>query len=193
MKRLLLVLLAACAPAKPPPADTEYPGVLHPASELTPDVMIEQHIEARKNDRTGGFDAVLQKKGADLTIVGLGPVGIRAFVLKQVGTDATFEQSMGPTFPFPPRNVLVDVHRAFFKRLPPDTTKGVLDDEEVTETWKDGTLVERAYRRADRPGAVRVLYGPGCTRARCEPSTIRLVNEWFGYELTIENRRFQAL
>lgn len=193
MKRLLVLVLAACAPAKPPPADTEYPGIIHPASELTPDFMVEQHIEARKNDRTGGFDAVLQKKGGDLTIVGLGPVGIRAFVLRQVGTDATFEQSMGPAFPFPPRNVLVDVHRAFFKRLPPDATKGTIDDEEVTETWKDGTLVERDFHRGDRPGAIRVHYGPGCTRERCEPSTIRLVNEWFGYELTIENRRFQAL
>ena len=35
-------------------------------------------------------------------------------------------------------------------------------------------------------GSVRVLYGQGCGVSRCEPSTIRIVNEWFGYELRIE-------
>ena len=193
MKRLVLLLLAACSAPKPPAGDLTYPGVLHPASELSPDFVVEQHIEAKKNDKTGGFDAVLQKKGADLTIVGLGPMGIRAFVLKQVDDDATFEQTMGPTFPFPPRNVLMDIHRAFFKRLPSGSTEGKLDDEDVTEVWKNDNLVERSYRRSDRAGAVRVFYKEGCTRAQCAPTSLRLVNEWFGYELTIENRRFQFL
>lgn len=198
MKRLLFPLLfVACRPAAPPPGDVRYPGILHPPNELSPDMVVEQHIEAKKNDKTGGFDAVLQKKGGDLTIVGLGPVGVRAFVLKQAGDDATFEQSFGPAFPFPPRNVLVDVHRAFFKRLPDPngngTTHGTLDDEDVSEIWKNGELVERDYRRADRPGAIRVFYTSGCTRDRCAPGAVRLVNEWFGYELTIENRQFHFL
>lgn len=200
MKRRVLVALvglAACSAPKAHADDPTYPGVIHPASELSPDFVVEQHIEATKNDRTGGFDAVLQKKGADLTIIGLGPLGIRAFVLKQVGADATFEQTMGPAFPFPPRNVLIDIHRAFFKRLPggrtEGRTEGKLDDEDVTEVWKDGNLVERSYRRSDRGGAVRVLYKSGCTREQCAPTELRIVNEWFGYELTIENRRYQFL
>jgi hypothetical protein len=107
---------------------------------------------------------------------------------------------MGPPLPFPPRNVLVDVHRAFFKRLPlsdaaaDGTHDGILDGEAVVEVWRAGSIVERRFSRpGEMNGSVRVLYGAGCSAARCEPSTIRLVNEWFGYELKIENRRFHAI
>ncbi len=191
----LLVLAGCTAPRTPAPTD-DYPGVLHPPRELSPDMVVEQHIEATRGDQHGGFDVVLQKRGAELTLVGLGPLGIRAFVLRQEGDQASLERTMGPPLPFPPRNVLVDVHRAFFERLPAGvrqgTLVGTLDGEEVTEIW-DGELRERRFVRAGRPGAVRVIYGPGCRPERCEPTTIRIVNEWFGYTLDIENHRYTFL
>ena len=197
------LFVAACGASPTPPSapmSTEYPGILHPPSELSPDFAVEQHVELTKGDRHGAFDGVLQKRGAELVLVGLGPMGVRAFVLRQDGAQARFEQSMGPALPFPPRNVLVDIHRAFFKRLPLGdgapcgTQRGELDGEDVTEIWKDGSLVERRFARPTfREGSVRVLYGPGCTRARCEPGTVRIVNEWFGYEITIDNRRYHWL
>ena len=198
---LVLLPLTACSPRTAPSpggtgqaASTDYPGVLHPPNELSPDFVVEQHVELAKDDRHGAFDGVLQKRGDELVIVGLGPMGTRAFVLRQEGVEARFEQTMGPALPFPPRNVLVDVHRAFFKRLPPGIERGELDGEDVTEVWKDGSLVERRYvRPAFRPGAVRVFYGEGCTRDRCEPKTVRIVNEWFGYEIRIDNRRYHSL
>jgi len=161
--------------------------------------VVEQRVEATKDGRTGAFDAVLQKRGGELVVVGLGPLGARAFVLGQDGTEARFEQRMGPPLPFPPRNVLVDVHRAFFKRLelqgggaPPDGVhRGRLDGEDLVEVWRDGSLVERRFERpGEMEGAVRVIYGAGCRVHRCEPATIHIVNEWFAYELKIENRRF---
>jgi hypothetical protein len=196
------MLLAACGPAREPRAasDDEYPGVIHPPGELTPDVVIEQHVEAKKGDRSGGFDAVLQKRGSELVLVGLGPLGMRAFTIWQEGVEVRYEQRLGPAFPFPPRNVLIDVHRAFFKRLllsapsPRDGVfRGPLDGEDVEETWQGGELVARSFVREGRRGAVRVFYGPGCGVARCEPSSVRLENGWFGYELVIENRRFHPL
>ena len=201
---LLGLLTAACGASPAPRAEapsTEYPGILHPPSELSPDFAVEQHVELTKDGRRGAFDGVLQKRGAELVLIGLGPMGVRAFVLRQDGAEARFEQSMGPPLPFPPRNVLVDIHRAFFQRLPAandappsGTQRGKLDGEEVTEMWRDGSLVERGFARPSfREGSVRVLYGPGCTRARCEPGTVRIVNEWFGYEIAIENRRFHRL
>jgi hypothetical protein len=201
-RRVLALALVSCGAPRPRAAasDDAYPCLLHPPSELSPDVVIEQHVEAKKGDRTGGFDAVLQKRGAELVLVGLGPLGVRAFTLRQEGADIRYEQRMGPEFPFPPRNVLVDVHRAFFKRLalatpsPRDGTfRGPLDGEEVVEVWHAGQLTERSFAREGRAGAVRVLYSPGCGEDRCEPATVRLVNEWFGYELAIENHRFQSL
>lgn len=195
--------LTACTPTPPrgpssDPASLDYPGVLHPPGELTPDLVIEQHVVVSKGDRRGAFDGVLQKLGDELILVGLGPLGVRAFVLRQEGEGARVERTLGPPLPFPPRNVLVDVHRAFFKRLPAPPRDGVhrgrLDGEEVTETWRAGSLVERRFVREEfRPGAVRVIYGPGCGRDRCEPVDVRIVNEWFGYEISIENRRYHSV
>ncbi len=195
-------VLVGCASAPPAPREPvpDYPGVLHPPSELSPDFAVEQHVEVRQGERRGGFDAVLQKRGDELVLVGLGPMGVRGFVLRQEGEAVRFEQTLGPRLPFPPRNVLVDVHRAFFKRLPRESgaadgeVRGHLDDEEVTETWRGGELTERRYARPSfRPGSVRVLYGAGCTASLCTPETVKIVNEWFGYELVIENRRYHSL
>lgn len=197
---LLVLLVAACGPARAPAAaegEGTYPGVLHPPEALTPDMAVEQHVVVRKGTQSGAFDGVLQKRGSELVLVGLGPANVRAFVLRQEGDDARLEQTMGPTLPFPPRNILLDVHRAFFKRLPPGTTdgtrRGALDGEEVTEIWSHGALLERRYERPELRGAVRVFYGPGCGEERCEPASLRIVNEWFGYAIEIENRRFHAL
>lgn len=196
----LATTLASACGSPPPPRDAKmsYPCILHAPIELSPDIVVEQHVVARHGEHEGAFDAVVQKRGAELLVVGLGPLNTRAFVLRQEGDGVRFEQRMGPALPFPPRNVLVDVHRAFFKRLPtagPDGVfGGAIDDEVVTETWRGGELVERRFARADRPGrAVRVIYGPGCRSDACEPATMRVINEWFGYELAIENRRFTRL
>jgi hypothetical protein len=199
-----VTLLVACGPPAapaPPPETREYPCILHAPSELSPDFSVRQHIEAKAYGRTGGFDAVLQKKADTLVVVGLAG-GVRAFVLKQ--TDAggiTFDQSFGPKLPFPPRNVVVDIHRAFWKRLPrpndaPPTTTltGDLDGEKVLEKWNDGNLVTRVFTRpGEFEGAVRVSYGPGCKAESCTPSSIQIDNEWFRYTITIANTDFTPL
>ncbi len=171
-----------------------YPCVLHRPNELGPDFSTRQHVEAFAGGRTGSFDGVLQKRGNELVIVGLGPAGVRAFVLKQTSDDLSFERSLDVDLPFPPRNILVDVHRAFFKRLTPPasgagTVRAKLDDEDVEEDWRDGHLVERRFARRDPSlqGIVRVTFASGCKAARCAPESVRLVNEWFSYSLYITN------
>lgn len=199
-RRLVLgLLVAGCARPAAPTAERPYPGVLHPPRELSPDLVVEQHIEATKDGSGDGFDAVVQKRGDELLVVGLGPASVRAFVIRQFGDAIDFEQRLGPKPPFPARNVLVDVHRVFFKRLDGDAPvdgarTGSVDGEEVRETWRGGELVERSFSRpGELSGAVRVRYGPGCRADRCEPRTVRLLNEWFGYALTIDNKRFHWL
>lgn len=202
---LLVLGTAGCGAStrtssNPASDDRGYPGILRPAAALTPDFSVEQHVEARRDAQHGAFDAVVQKRGATLVVVGLGPMGVRAFVVRQEGNEARFEQTMGPPLPFPPRNVLLDVHRVFFKRLPlpagdhepAGIVRGAIDGEEITEVWEGGRLIERRFARPDRPnGRVRVIYGPGCDVARCAPTTVHLVNEWFGYELRIDNRNYR--
>jgi hypothetical protein len=197
-----LVASTACGPPPPPAGPTEkrdYPCTLHVPAELSPEFMVRQHVEAAAYGRSGGFDAVLQKKDDALVVVGL-VGGVRAFVLKQSGEAITFEQSFGPPLPFPPRNVIIDIHRAFWKRLPvpadakpTETRTGDLDDEKVEERWENGNLKTRAFMRPDWKGKVLLTYGPGCTQERCTPKSIRIDNQWYAYTLTIENGEFTPL
>jgi hypothetical protein len=214
IKLALVVLLFAGLGCVPPVRSTviattdpaEYPCVLHAPSSLPHDFSVRQAIAIHATHDgqpvDGQLDAVLQKQGDALTIVGFGPMNVKAFTLTQIGDRIEFTQYVGPELPFSPRNVVVDVHRILFKRLPAPSEprysgviQGELDGEHVEETWQDGELRQAAFTRpgSSFTGAVRVALGPGCTAAACEPQTASLTNEWFAYSLTITNEAFERL
>lgn len=183
-----------------------YPCVLRDPRDWPANFMVRQSLDIRahRDGRTvrGELDAVVQKRGDTLLIIGLGPMNARAFTLTQRGSRIEFEQFMGPELPFSPRNILVDVHRVFFKALPrperaADTgvVRGELDGERVEERWQRGELRARSFARPGTAlrGAVRVEYGPGCRAERCEPDTVTVKNEWFGYTLAITNHGYEAI
>lgn len=209
---LACVIVAACG--GPPKrtatiltsAPSEYPGVLPDPKTLTPDFMVRQTltITTKRDGKPveAELDAVLQKQGDTLLIVGFGPMNAKAFTLTQRGDRIEFAQFLGPELPFSPRNVVVDVHRVYFKRLPPPTEanysgilRGQLDGESVEETWKDGQLRGSVFTRPGEKlvGAVRVERAAGCEPVRCEPESATLVNEWFGYTLTIASEEYERL
>jgi hypothetical protein len=205
----------ACAGCGQPPrtatiettAPAEYPGVIHDPATLPHDFMVRQSLTIRA-PRDGKLveselDAVLQKQGATLLIVGFGPMNVKAFTLTQRGERIEFTQFMGPPLPFSPRNIVVDVHRVYFKRLPAPTVagysgvlRGELDGETVVETWEAGEVTARVFTRPQDPrlkGAIHVELGEGCGPVHCEPASATLSNEWFGYTLAIENDAYERL
>lgn len=217
LRSLVLVLATgatACGGSHPPVVmsthdPAEYPFVLLDPKAVTQNFMVRQnlkiHAVVKGEAHDGEFDAVLQKQGDSLVIIGFGPMNVKAFTLEQHGDQIKFEQFMGPKLPFSPRNVVVDVQRVFFKHLPPPTTDGAsdakfsgqvhgeLDGETLDETWTDGQLRAIVAARPAMKGAIRVELGPGCTAARCEPENATLRNEWFDYTLRIANEDFQPL
>lgn len=187
-------------------APAEYPGVLHDPRTLQHDFMVRQSLTIRtKRDGKpveAELDAVLQKQGDTLAIVGFGPMNAKAFTLTQRGDLIEFAQFMGPELPFSPRNIIVDVHRVYFMRLPAPAEqnysgviRGVLDGEHVEETWQDGQLRASVFTRPGSKlrGAIRVERGTGCDPKRCEPESATLNNEWFAYTLTIVNEGYEQL
>lgn len=188
-------------------APAEYPGVLHDPKTLPHDFMVRQTLTI-KTTRDGKpveaeLDAVLQKQGNELLIIGFGPMNVKGFTLSQRGDQIEFKQFMGPELPFSPRNIVVDVHRVYFKRLPAPTDptytgvlRGELDGETVEETWENGELRASVFSRPAEPklkGAIRVQMTEGCSPAACEPESATLVNEWFGYTLAIANEGYERL
>lgn len=188
----------------------EYPCVLRDPITLRPDFMVRQTLEfaAVRNGTPvhTQLDVVLQKRGDTLLIIGLGPMNATAFTLQQNHDQIEFKQFMGPHVPFSPRNVVVDVHRVYFKRLEAPvpggldtytgTRQGELDGEHVEEVWQNGQLRSIAFTRPAQPalrGAIRIAMGPGCRAKACEPETVSLENQWYGYRLTVINGVYQPL
>lgn len=187
-------------------ASSDYPCVLHDPATLPHDFVVRQSltVHTRRDGKPvdGQFDAILQKQGDTLLIVGFGPMNVKAFTLEQRGDRIEFTQFFGPELPFSPRYIVVDVHRVYFHRLPPPAEpgysgalRGELDGETVEETWQGGELRHAVFTRPGSAlrGAVSVELGPGCTPAACEPASATLRNEWFGYTLEIANEGYERL
>lgn len=189
---LAMMALAGCGPRRP-----ANPGTLVAPSSVPGDWMMEQQVTAIRQGKKGQpFRAVAQKQGDSLLVMGLTPMGTRAFVIEQQGTDVTFDKQGDMHLPFEPEMILHDVQRTFVKSLfnsaPPDGThQGEIAGEEVTEVWEDGHLTQRRYTRDDADGAVVIDFGlPGDDGA---PGRVTLDNQWFGYKLIIETLSYQPL
>src|SRR5690606_31057451 len=110
-------LLAACPvtdrrPDGPAVGDGPgYPGLLRSPGALPEgDFLWQQRVTARWGDEEAqGFDAALQRQGDTLTLVGLTPMGSKAFVVTQRGEALTFDNDSGRDMPFPPRYIMLDV------------------------------------------------------------------------------------
>jgi uncharacterized protein DUF3261 len=195
--------LASCsrAPARRP----EYPAaepLLAPSAHAA-DFLDRQKIVATYGDRSLSFEAVLQKRGDELTLLGLTPFGSRAFLIVLRGTDMSFEKFVPQTLPFSPRYILLDVQRVFYPWIdgpsgpssPEGERRGDRDGESIEEHWHDGRLLRRSFRRADgHPRAeVVVTYDGGMSSDASPPSHAVLANERYGYRLDITTLSHQSL
>lgn len=197
-------LLVACGP--PPPTrhvPADYPGELSPPSALRSPGLgeafaLEQRVRSSSSQGTYEFRAIMQRQGDTLIVVGLGPHGGRGFVLTQRGPEVEFESHLPQELPFPPRYMLIDIHRAWFMGLEGPREDGVHREEhrgeEIVERWEGGLLRERTFRRVDGEpeGTIRVTYEPGLGGAE-PPREVTLENGWFGYTLTITTLSHQRI
>jgi len=201
---LAAFFLAACGPPLPPrrvPAD--YPGALSPPSALRSPGLgeafaLEQRVRSESSEGTYEFRAIMQRQGDTLIVVGLEPHGGRGFVLTQRGDEVEFESHLPQELPFPPRYMLLDIHRAWFMGLEGPREDGEHREErggeEIVERWEGGLLRERTFRRLDGEpeGEIRVTYEPGLGGAE-PPREVTLHNGWFGYTLTITTLSHQVI
>lgn len=189
---LLALAALACGGRGRGPED---PGVLRPPRELGADFLLRQSIEVRlEGAEPFRLEVALQHRGDSLTLVGLTPLGTRAFVIEQHGLEVSFTSHMPPDRapPLDPRAVLLDLQRAL---MPVLATAGPLDDglhrgelggDVVSELWQAGRLHERRFRRIDGspPGEVVVTYEGGLVPGE-SPPRIELDNPRLGYRLVV--------
>jgi hypothetical protein len=188
----LIVLGLACASVDPQPETTTEPvATLVPTTEISGNFLMRQHLTFEAGDDRGSFEALVQKRCDELIIVGLTPFGSRAFTIRQHGIDVEVETHVDVAWPFPPRHILLEIHRVFLLPLatppPPD---GVHESrwggEIVSERWISGDLRERRFRRTDGepPEEVVVTYADGASAGH-PPTRVHVDNRRFGYALDV--------
>ena len=191
--------ILGCAPSGSPraPKRASYPGALVNVATVPEDFLWRQQIVMRYAGLTHSFDAVVQKRGPKLTVLGLTPFGTRAFLIEQRATRLSSQNFGSRALPFEPRSVLLDFHRVFLIRLTPGKHSGhvsaMVSGERVCERWQDGRLFQRRFSRPETfPGSITVNYPGGMVFPTPSP-TIRLKNGWFDYQLEIKTLQAERL
>ncbi len=185
--------MAACAsPPRPRLVDADYPGELRAVSDLSIDVLWRQRVSAQWGDgERRGFDAVVQKRGDELTVLGLSPVGV-GFAIELHDGEVSLQNNTSEPLPFPPRFILLDVQRAFYPWLAGEGAgerSAEVDGELVSERWEGGRLLERRFRRVDgEPSGEIVVRHTWADPRWAAPGRTVVDNHWFGYRLVIETR-----
>lgn len=178
--------------------DADYPGTLQAPARLATEGVWQQHVTATWRDQDGaeqerGFDAAIQRRGDELTVVGLSPMGSVGFSITQGPAGVEVVNHIPDQMVIPPRFILLDVQRAFFPWCAQDARPAEagevvteVDGEQVAERWDRGRLVERTFTRTSGApeGAIRVAYEWG-RGDWALPERAVLDNGWFGYRLTI--------
>lgn len=197
-----LLLSTSGCPSQPPAprspgAKGPYRWQLLSPTRFRQDFLWRQRVEARFGARRFSAEVVVQKRGEDLTLIALSPLGSKAFVIQQRGLRVESKSFAVKDLPFPPRYVLIDIQRTWMPLAPAPaptfegTREVQLSGEHVIERWQGGRLRERRFFASRRPsaGALTVRYQP----TAIGPGDALLSNRWFGYELQITTLTAQRL
>ncbi|HEX5660241.1 MAG TPA: DUF3261 domain-containing protein [Polyangiales bacterium] len=197
MKKLALaLLLAACAPKAGPTTGVpqfSLGGVLISTDQITAEpFVVQQHIKGVYQGGDVTIDCVVQFKDKKLTVLGLTPFGTRAFSIEQEGVQVKFEKYVERDMPVQPEMVLYDIHRVFFRKLPPGQSRGQDHSDQVTELQSGDYVIERRFESMEGPANLVVITFDGPPAPIVAPH-VTIANTAFAYSLEIENSEQKSL
>lgn len=167
------------------------------AAETIRPFALEQQLHGKYGEQEVNAHVVLQFETGVLRLVGLSPMGSRAFVVEQRGTEVHVENTMGRELPFDAKHVLVDVHRVLFRSAGPALAEGVqqrVDQGElVRDVYREGRLVERRFVAANQPNGRAVVITFSSKASPVTAPKVRINNQELGYTLEIETLSQQWL
>lgn len=202
-RTLLLALMATLLVCRPHTAPgPSYPGELQHPHRFTTDFLLVQQLVFQRGDTEQSLQTALQHRSDTLTLIGLTPLGTRAFVLQQEGLEVSFTSSLpeDQELPFPPRFILYDIQRTLLpvlddRPLNDGEHRLQLDDEVVVEEWQNHRLQERRFRRrrGDPPGELVITYNDEGFVYGEAPGSIEIDNGWLGYHLSLTTLSYRRL
>jgi hypothetical protein len=172
-----------------PRAMRECPGAIRSTDEIAGDLRLDLRFRVRSERVDSAMRVAVEKRGSDLVLVGLSPLGVVLFSVRQTGTDTEVEALPAALLEIPPENVLRDVHRVYFLSasapLPANGESDIVrDGTRIREQWRDGVLRSRRFERVKgHPrGEVVVDF---VSRPREGLAEARIRNGWCDYEATL--------
>ncbi len=190
---LIALTLGVAACQAETTAGPRYPGELQPPDRFTRDFLLRQQLVFRCGEVEHSLQTALQHHGDTLTLIGLTPLGTRAFVLRQQGLEVAFTSHLPEEqeLPFSPRCILFDIQRTLLpvldERAYGDGEHRIqLGDEVVRERWEGGRLLERRFRRrsGEPSGELMITYHDSYFYNEA-PGRIVIENGWLGYQITL--------
>jgi hypothetical protein len=81
---------------------------------------LRAQYRARSPEVEVGFELLVTRREAELLLLGIGPLGAKAFVVRQRDREAEVERFPGPAAQFAPINVLRDLHAVTLRGADPN-------------------------------------------------------------------------
>lgn len=178
------------------------PGPLRPIDASSQDFFAEHHVEITWGETSRSFRAVLQKRGATLELIMLGPMEQPVVRVFQDGDEVGMERLIQRRLPFEAEYILADVQKAFLPWVGAKSTQhegGHLVHEGVFETlhWREVVRAEKVHERSfwredlGEEVPLRVVYE--YEESKETPSAVTLYNRWLSYTLRIQTLRWAPL
>ena len=209
----LMVLLASCSTMKyrEGVAGARVPGIesssepleaieLLPVSALRNDLVLRQRVTIRWRGGEESFEAVLQKRGSELLLLGLGPMSVIGFSLRVDEDGVHFENKSGRDLPFAPKRIIADIQRVFYPWIEPGAEcrdcerRGVWGQVQVIERIGSEALEERRFERVGVEGGWQIVIGyHDWIRDTSIPGLATLRNDALGYRLIVETKSVELI
>ena len=198
---LLLCLVAgACAQKAPlvskPPASGDAAALVSTARLAAPPFMVLARVRGKRGNQAIAFECEVRFSQGRLTVLGMTDHDPHAFEVEQRGMRIRSHAATLRGVLLEPVQLLYDVHRAFFYRLPPPQRDGVYElieqGEAVRERWRGGHVVERRFHALETFAKLSEIRFAGAPAPVVSPR-MRITNLHYGYTLDIETLEQQHL
>lgn len=158
---MMLICLLACGGRMPAPESAPLPvpsapAALRPPGEFPLSFQWRQRVTATWPEGSQSFDAALQNRDGELTLIGLSPMGLPGFVITlKPDASVTFDNRTRRELPFEPEFILADVQRVYFPWLPAveagfeGQREGVAHGRRIVEHYAGGQLSARDFFALD--------------------------------------------
>jgi hypothetical protein len=111
----LALLLSACSHFPYGPRSIgSCPGEIRSTDEIPGQFTLRQRVTVTTENLNFPFELIVQKKGRELVLIGLSPLGAKLFTVVQTGSETEVQALPGVVLPIPPLNVLRDLNQHGF-------------------------------------------------------------------------------